>query len=121
MGQFIETTETLTESLQRDQNTKYTQENFLALCERSKPFGFRLPSQADCNPYGAKFEQLTESFLAILISIVSLKLADSNVLRAMDVMLKFLRNDPDVFAKFRPSKPLMRKMKLDVHIIENTR
>lgn len=76
VGQFIETTEQLTESLQRDQNTKYTQENFLSLCERGKAYGFRLPSQADCNPYGAKFDQLVESFLAILISIVSLKLAE---------------------------------------------
>lgn len=59
--------------------------------------------------------------MAILISVVSLKLSAANVLRALQVLLDYLRNDPDVFAKFRPSMPLIRKMKLDNYVIEMTR
>lgn len=60
---------------------------------------------------------MCESFLAILISTISLKTNTKFVMRSIKLMLDYLRNDPNVFRVFKPNKPLLRKMDMSLHIM----
>lgn len=65
-------------------------------------------------------ESIVEAFLATLISIISLKNDQRFTLRSVKALLEYLKNDANVFAKFKPSKPLLRKMNLAQHIMSTT-
>ena len=67
-----------------------------------------------------KQDLFCEQFLATLISVISLKQSTDTVFRCIQVLLNFLRNDPNVFRKFKPSRPLMTKMDLDYYLISYT-
>jgi len=65
-------------------------------------------------------ESIVEAFLATLISIISLKTDQRFTLRSIKCLLDYLKNDASVFSKFKPSKPLLRKMNLAAHIMSST-
>ena len=58
-----------------------------------------------------------ENFLAVIVSIISLKKSTVFTIKAIKVLHTFLRYDESVFQVFRPNKPLLRKMKLEEHIM----
>jgi len=60
---------------------------------------------------------IIDAFLATVISIISLKQDPLYVQKSMRCFLNYLRNDANVFSRFKPHKPLMRKMNLAVHIM----
>ena len=72
-------------------------------------------------------ETIVEAFLATLISIISLKTDAKYTLKSIKVITDYLKNgtnilesllvDTNVFAKFKPSKPLLRKMNMSQHIM----
>ena len=51
--------------------------------------------------------------------MISLKQSSNYVFQAIQSLLNFLRHDPNVFQKFRPSKPLLQKMNLDKYVLDN--
>jgi hypothetical protein len=104
---FIDSVKLLTASLQSERQTPQQQDEFLQLAEQAKNYGYKLPDAAACQQLGLPYDQLCESFLAILISMISLKQSSNYVFQAIQSLLNFLRHDPYVFQKFRPSKPLI--------------
>ena len=69
------------------------------------------------NKLDASNVALSESFLAILISVISMKENNRFVMRSVKVLLNYLRNDPNVFRALKPNKPLLRKMDMGQHIM----
>jgi hypothetical protein len=89
---------------------------------------FRFTESRHTLPEGVH-ESIVEAFLATLISIISLKTDQRFALRSVKALLEYLKNgtiiifhdlDANVFAKFKPSKPLLRKMNLAQHIMSTT-
>lgn len=91
---------------------------------------FRLAESRHTLPDGVH-ESIVEAFLATLISIISLKSDTRHTLKSIKCLLEYLKNgklmvedyyriDANVFAKFKPSKPLLRKMNLSQHIMSTT-
>ena len=62
-------------------------------------------------------QQTAANFLAITISIISLKESTTYCIKAIKVLHTFLRYDEAVFQIFRPNKPLLRKMNLQDHLM----
>lgn len=60
---------------------------------------------------------MSVSFLAILISIISMKEDNKFAVRAIKVMHNYLQNDPATFKNFKPNKPLLMKMDLGAHVM----
>lgn len=60
---------------------------------------------------------MSSSFLAVLISIISMKTNNRFVIRAIKVLHGYLQNDPSTFKNFKPNKPLLRKMNLSDHMM----
>ena len=94
----------LTNSLEQGQQTDAQQEAFLRLAEQQ-------------NTLDQKNINLSENFLAILISIISMKASNRFVLRSIKVLVNHLRNDANTFRAFKPNKPLLRKMDMGTHIM----
>ena len=88
--------------------TKVQQENFFRLAA--------LPRKH--LPQGSS-EVIAESFLAVTISIISLKENAAYVRNAIKILHTFLRYDSSVFHMFRPNKPLLMKMRLEEHILSS--
>jgi len=61
---------------------------------------------------------MIESFIAVIISVISLKNSEEHIYRFLGVFLSSLRNEPAVFDKFKPSWEILKKMALDVYIIQ---
>lgn len=66
----------------------------------------------DSNP------QTVEALLASSIYLIARK-QKTDTVRAIRTMLKYLRNDPSVFARLKPNKILLRKMNLERHFLSN--
>ena len=67
-------------------------------------------------PQGSS-QLIAENFLAVTISIISLKENAVFSRNAIKVLHTFLRYDSSVFQIFRPNKPLLMKMRLEEHIL----
>ena len=67
-------------------------------------------------PQGSS-QLIAENFLAVTISIISLKENAVFARNAIKVLHTFLRYDSSVFQIFRPNKPLLMKMRLEEHIL----
>ena len=62
---------------------------------------------------------IAENFLAVTISIISMKESSLFALKAIKVLHTYLRYDGAIFQIFRPNKPLLRKMNLEAHIMSS--
>ncbi len=80
-------------------------ENFFAITEARDA----LPPEAS--------GQIVEAFLASTIFLIAHKKNTQSVIRAIRLMLKYLRHDPSVFARLKPNKILLRKMNLERHFM----
>lgn len=86
------------------------QEQFLKSCQDATEQNainfqrsFKLPSPETCESYGISYDQMIESFIAVIISVISLKNNEEHIYRFLGVFLSSLRNEPAVFDKFKPS------------------
>lgn len=70
-------------------------------------------------PKGSPQED-AEAFLAVNISIICAKRSNTYAVKAIKALHTFLRYDSAVFQVFRPSKPLIRKMDLEKHIMSQS-
>jgi hypothetical protein len=61
---------------------------------------------------------VVESFLAIVISIISIKDSEFTV-PALQTLKKFLKHDSSVYAMFKPNKLLLKKMGTEDHIVSS--
>ena len=107
-AEFISIVTDLATSLASNTHTDVQQDNFFRLAEQRK----RLPQGSSTD--------VTESFLAVTISIISLKQNTTYSIKAIRVLHTFLRFDQSVFQIFKPNKPLLRKMNLSEHIMSAT-
>ena len=96
----------LATSLEKGTATEQQQENFLTLAEQTPQY---------LSEEGSK--SMSSSFLAILISIISMKTHNRFVIRAIKLLHLYLQNDPTTFKNFKPNKPLLRKMDLSNHMM----
>ena len=104
--ELIKIVNELATSLASNTHTDIQQENFFFLAEAPRK---RLPKGSS--------SPIAVNFLAVTISILSLKENTNFCVKALKVLHTYLRYDETVFQLFRPNKPLLRKMNLEVHIM----
>lgn len=103
---FVKTIQALAQNLQhgRSDNSDSLTFDFLQQAEAHAT----IPQ----NGNGIESQSIIESFLAILISTISLKQNKRSAMRSVKILQGYLKNDAKIFKAFKPNKPLIRKMEL---------
>lgn len=65
----------------------------------------KLPSKCDVG--------IVDSFLVSLVSILSINTDYSSSVKALESLFTFLKNDPQVYARFKPDKTILMRINLD--------
>eukprot|EP00347_Sterkiella_histriomuscorum_P003950 403362314 len=65
-------------------------------------------------------QTVIDSFLAILVSIISFNQYQKTAVRALKILFEFLKNDTQVYSRFKPNKIIIRKMNI-ASIIQSQR
>jgi hypothetical protein len=99
--ELISAIQNFTKKLEIEQVYKPVTDIFLSECENF----VKLPSKSD--------SKLIDSFLISLISIVSINIDSDSTLRALDLLFSYLKNDPQVYVRFRPDRNVILRMNLD--------
>ncbi|CAI2384862.1 unnamed protein product [Moneuplotes crassus] len=68
----------------------------------------KLPSKCDT--------KIVDSFLVNLVSILSISSDSSSSVKALELLFTFLKNDPQVYARFKPDRDILQKINLDSFI-----
>ena len=61
----------------------------------------------DCNA------AVVDSFVGSLVSVVSFNQNQRTVLRALKLFFLYLKNDPNVYARFKPMRLIIRAMNIE--------
>ena len=69
-------------------------------------------------PAGSK-PVLIDQFLTIVISLITYNHSTPTGSRALKVLFEYLKNDPQVYARFRPNRIILRKMNVAQLIISS--
>ena len=57
-------------------------------------------------------QTVIDSFLAILVSVISFNQFSKTAVRALKILFEYLKNDSQVYARFKPNKVIIRKMNI---------
>jgi hypothetical protein len=83
-----------------------------------KDLFFKLAEQRNQLP-GNATTNLIDSFLASLVSIVSINHDYKLSVRAIGILFTYLKNDPKVFKRFKPNKAIVKNMNLSSYILSS--
>jgi len=105
VNNFAECINTLAAKLaSKDSISAELQSNFLKLASRN----ISLPHTAD--------NDLIDSFIAILVTMISINYESIKGLQALSVLFTYLKSDVRVFKRFYPTQELMQQLNLDRHL-----
>lgn len=94
-------------NLEADAVSLELQDLFFKLAEQRT----QLPGNATTN--------LIDSFLASLVSIVSINPEYKLSVRAVQVLFNYLKSDPKVFKRFKPNKAIVKNMNLSAYVLSS--
>eukprot|EP00347_Sterkiella_histriomuscorum_P008751 403343892 len=102
---FIDCILLYSKNLEADAVSIELQDLFFKLSESRN----QLPSNASNN--------LIDSFLASLVSIISINPEYKLSIRAIQILFNYLKNDPKVFKRFKPNKVIIKNMNMSTYVL----
>ena len=106
---FVETIIAFSKNMESEKISLELQDRFLKLAQEN---------ERNTLPQGSK-PVIVDQFLTIVISMVTYNKKSSIGAGALKILFEYLKNDPQVYARFKPNRIILRKMDI-AHYIQST-